>query len=269
MLLGVADSNSPAQDPGPQGRCVCGQKVTISGDNNSAHSDGEPTPSCQDSYGKTVWYQLVPEANGTITASTAGSTISGGDVFDTVLAAYEGTSSSLTERACNDDTGDTTSRISFSVSGGQKYYLQLGGYDSGDGGAHGTFQLCIALNNDAACSGPAEPTAVANQVIPTSTTGPTETPTPDWTATPTSASGTDTPTPIGTIAGTGTGTTTGTGNVTGSKSGTPIAQTAAGPGRAGAAGTGTGRGTAGAAGPGGSGAPGDVSLAPTQSVVWN
>ncbi len=29
MLLGVADANPPAQDPGPQGRCVCGQKVTI------------------------------------------------------------------------------------------------------------------------------------------------------------------------------------------------------------------------------------------------
>jgi Domain of unknown function (DUF5679) len=29
MLLGVADSDSAAQDPGPQGRCVCGEKVTI------------------------------------------------------------------------------------------------------------------------------------------------------------------------------------------------------------------------------------------------
>jgi len=29
MLLGMADPNSVAQDPGPQGRCVCGEKVTI------------------------------------------------------------------------------------------------------------------------------------------------------------------------------------------------------------------------------------------------
>jgi Domain of unknown function (DUF5679) len=29
MLLGVADSDSAARDLGPQGRCVCGQKVTI------------------------------------------------------------------------------------------------------------------------------------------------------------------------------------------------------------------------------------------------
>jgi Domain of unknown function (DUF5679) len=29
MLMGVADSNSPVKDPGPEGRCVCGQKVPI------------------------------------------------------------------------------------------------------------------------------------------------------------------------------------------------------------------------------------------------
>jgi uncharacterized protein DUF5679 len=29
MLLLVADSNPAAQGPGPQGRCVCGEKVTI------------------------------------------------------------------------------------------------------------------------------------------------------------------------------------------------------------------------------------------------
>ena len=29
MLLGMADANIGAPDPGPQGRCVCGAKVTI------------------------------------------------------------------------------------------------------------------------------------------------------------------------------------------------------------------------------------------------
>jgi hypothetical protein len=29
MLLGMADSSSAARDPGPQGHCVCGEKVTI------------------------------------------------------------------------------------------------------------------------------------------------------------------------------------------------------------------------------------------------
>jgi hypothetical protein len=28
-LLGVTESNPAAGDPGPQGRCVCGEKVTI------------------------------------------------------------------------------------------------------------------------------------------------------------------------------------------------------------------------------------------------
>jgi hypothetical protein len=29
MLLRMSDSSSDAGDPGPQGRCVCGEKVTI------------------------------------------------------------------------------------------------------------------------------------------------------------------------------------------------------------------------------------------------
>jgi hypothetical protein len=29
MLISMADSNSEPPDPGPQGRCVCGEKVTI------------------------------------------------------------------------------------------------------------------------------------------------------------------------------------------------------------------------------------------------
>lgn len=29
MLLRMSDSNPAARDPGPQGRCVCGEKVTI------------------------------------------------------------------------------------------------------------------------------------------------------------------------------------------------------------------------------------------------
>jgi hypothetical protein len=42
MLLEVADLNSAAQDPGPQGRCVCGEKVTIAGAHEITLPNGRP-----------------------------------------------------------------------------------------------------------------------------------------------------------------------------------------------------------------------------------
>ncbi|MBI4493220.1 MAG: IPT/TIG domain-containing protein [Chloroflexi bacterium] len=86
---------------------------------------GEPSPACGP-IGKTVWYRLVPEATGTLSASTAGSG------FDTLLALYSGSSlATLTQLACDDESGGGgTSRLSGAVRAGQTYYLQLGGYYS-------------------------------------------------------------------------------------------------------------------------------------------
>lgn len=46
----VADSDSAAQDPGPQGRCVCGEKVTIA----EAHEITLPN-------GRAGWEGYCPE----------------------------------------------------------------------------------------------------------------------------------------------------------------------------------------------------------------
>jgi hypothetical protein len=86
------------------------------------------------SIGSTVWYRVVPDRSGILTANTANS------AFDTVLALYTGSSlSGLTNVACNDDganntQGDGTSYLTVTVVGGRTYYLQLGGYN-GDSGA--------------------------------------------------------------------------------------------------------------------------------------
>jgi hypothetical protein len=61
MLLGVADSNSAAQDPGPQGRCVCGEKVTIA----DAHEITLPN-------GRAGWEGYCPECGAPLFAIRRG-----------------------------------------------------------------------------------------------------------------------------------------------------------------------------------------------------
>jgi len=89
---------------------------------------GEPQPSSCVT-GKTVWYRYTPTRNTEVTADTVGSD------FDTVLAAYRGSSlGALAQVACNDDTdSELQSRTSFTAQAGQTYYFQVGGF-SGDSG---------------------------------------------------------------------------------------------------------------------------------------
>jgi hypothetical protein len=50
MLIGMPDSNPEALDPAPQGRCVCGEKVTIA----DAHEITLPN-------GRAGWEGYCPE----------------------------------------------------------------------------------------------------------------------------------------------------------------------------------------------------------------
>ena len=119
---------------------------------------GEPLPCALKA--STIWYRLRPTANATISADTIGSD------YDTALAAYRGTSlSELTLLDCNDDSfGTLLSQISFQVTAGGTYYLQVGGF-AGDQGRL-TLHIASELESE-------EPP----QVFPTSTpipTGPTQ-----------------------------------------------------------------------------------------------
>ncbi len=154
-----------------------GAAISTSGSTEAASIEaGEPTlPSCAGGVpvGHTVWYRVVPEASGVVTASTAGST------FDTVLAIYTGSSlTSLHEVGCNDDVSadDTTSEALFGAVAGQTYFLQLSGFDA----AAGKFQLQVSLDT----SRTAPPPTVTWTPIPTSTIPPTATLTPTPPAAP-------------------------------------------------------------------------------------
>ena len=135
---------------------------------------GEPRP-CG-SIGKTVWLRMAPSVSGTLTARSAGS------AYDTVLALYRGTSlSGLTSLACNDDDGGTLqSAVTGSLTAGQTYYLQVGGYN----GAGGAFTLDVAFQATASATASSSPTRTATPAA-TVTATPTSTATLAATATAT------------------------------------------------------------------------------------
>ncbi|MDB6057711.1 MAG: hypothetical protein JWO95_1555 [Verrucomicrobiales bacterium] len=80
--------------------------------------------------GQSVWWQWQAPLSGTVTISTANST------FDTILAAYTGSSlSTLSLVANNDDYGGfATSQISFVATAGTVYQIAVDGYASSSGG---------------------------------------------------------------------------------------------------------------------------------------
>ncbi|MEX0948597.1 MAG: Calx-beta domain-containing protein, partial [Acidimicrobiia bacterium] len=94
---------------------------------------GEPNHA-GNSGGRSIWYRITPASNGTVTIDTAGSN------FDTLLAAYTGSSVSLlTQVAANDDTTGLglQSRVQFAGTAGVTYNIAVDGY----GGASGAVTL--------------------------------------------------------------------------------------------------------------------------------
>jgi len=77
----------------------------------------------------TVWYRLVAPADGSVHASTIGSS------YDTVLAVFTGTRGRLALLATNDDSGAyVQSDLVFNVQSGVTYYLEVAQYGAPGGG---------------------------------------------------------------------------------------------------------------------------------------
>jgi hypothetical protein len=105
--------------------------VTYTINTASATSTGDPSPSCQASFGKGVWYTYIPATNGNVTISTCGSD------FNTVLAVYSGSCGSLNPVACADDNGPacsgTQASATYAATGGTTYFILAGGYNGAAG----------------------------------------------------------------------------------------------------------------------------------------
>ncbi len=85
-------------------------------------------PNCAGN-GATVWYRYTPSANGRITANTFGSS------YDTTLSVYTGPRGTLSQLACNDDSGSLQSSVTLDVFAGTTYHFMVGSFANGPGGS--------------------------------------------------------------------------------------------------------------------------------------
>lgn len=100
-------------------------------DTSSANTQaGEPSNCAGGALASTVWFRYTPSSTRKVSADTFGS------AFDTVLNVYRGTSlASLVEVKCDDDAGGGyQSQVSWNALGGQSYYIQVSGFDTGEYG---------------------------------------------------------------------------------------------------------------------------------------
>ena len=101
----------------------------------------DPDVGGESPYGATVWYAVHGETHGDLVIDTIGSD------FDTVLAVYQGSFFDHPRVACDDDPPEAAHRQSSVIvpsnEGVTGTYIQVGGYDNGDGGAQGTLVLNI------------------------------------------------------------------------------------------------------------------------------
>ena len=98
--------------------------------NRASVSSDDPDVPCGTGgqQGHSLWYRFVAPQTGTMMVDTVGSS------FDTVLSAYEGPCPAVSALTCDDDdptTGALTSRISFPVTAGSLYLLEVTDYGGG------------------------------------------------------------------------------------------------------------------------------------------
>jgi hypothetical protein len=131
----------PSNDRFASAISVAGSTVQVTGSNVSASKEhNEPFHGPDEPGGASVWWKWTAPASGSVTVTTAGSSM------DTLLAAYTGSSvESLHQLASNDDVQSgvvSTSAITFPVTGGTTYHLAVDGWD----GASGDIRMNLDLN---------------------------------------------------------------------------------------------------------------------------
>jgi len=123
-------SLAPANDLFANAQDLSGSSGSVTGTSvNATREAGEPNHAGIPG-GRSIWYRWREPATRTVTFETVGSG------FDTLLAAYRGTSvAALTRLAGNDDVGSGIyqSRIKFSVTSGTTYLLAVDGYYGASG----------------------------------------------------------------------------------------------------------------------------------------
>jgi hypothetical protein len=108
---------------------VNGQAGTVYGDNAGADLESGEPPKAGNAGGKSVWWTWQAPLSGPVILNTAGST------FDTLLAAYTGSSiPALASVAENDNDGALlTSKIAFTATAGTAYAIAVDGKNAAAG----------------------------------------------------------------------------------------------------------------------------------------
>jgi len=139
LWLATATTNAPpVNDNFASATTLTGSTTTASGTNvNATKEVGEPNHG-GDAGGKSVWWNWMAPASGTVVIDTNGSS------FDTTAGVYTGTPvNALTLVAGDNNSGpNLTSRVSFAVTAGVVYRIAV----DGAGGASGAIQLNLALS---------------------------------------------------------------------------------------------------------------------------
>ncbi len=119
---------------------LCGDALPLGlGDTNFDTSTATQTvsTSCASGGSADLWYSWTAPSNGSFEVNTCSDTS-----YDTALALYDGCGGS--EVACNDNDCGTSSRITYSVTGGSTYIVRVGG----SGAAVGSGVLTAAFTPD-------------------------------------------------------------------------------------------------------------------------
>ncbi len=130
-------SLAPPNDMFAGAEAVTGSGGTVTGTNlNATKEPGEPNHAGVPG-GRSIWYRWRAPATRSVTFDTVGSN------FDTVLAAYRGsTVSALTRVAANDDIGSEVyqSRIKFTAYAGTTYMVAVDGHNAASGSVQLTWR---------------------------------------------------------------------------------------------------------------------------------
>lgn len=140
ITLNLIGQGRPANDDLSGAVSLSGATASAAGTNQLATSQtGEPAHGGQPA-GASVWWRWTASATGTVTVDTIGSS------FDTMLAAYSGSSfATLQAKGADDNSGGgTASRVTFTAVQGSAYYFAV----TGVGAAAGDIALNVSLDSD-------------------------------------------------------------------------------------------------------------------------
>ncbi len=142
IVLDLVQQTTPiANDNFADSATLTGTSANATASNVNAFKEADEPDHAENSGGSSIWWNWTAPESGLVSIDTFGSN------FDTLLAAYTGSSlQELTEVASNDDGGifGSQSQILFAVEAGTNYKIAVDGFD----GEAGDVELALSLQTD-------------------------------------------------------------------------------------------------------------------------